>query len=65
LFTFYNTDTELFTTDTEKSSDVDDATYEPVSKVAKIQWQVSIPLGGMPMPEFEIDKDIEHYISGI
>jgi hypothetical protein len=34
-----------------------------MSKVSKIQWPVSIPLGGKPMPEFSIDKDIEHYIA--
>jgi hypothetical protein len=55
--------TESSSTDTEKISDNDESAYEPRSKVAKIQWPVSIPLGGMPMPEFSIDKDIEHYIA--
>jgi hypothetical protein len=55
--------TESPTTDTEKVSDSDELAYEPRSKVAKIQWPVSIPLGGMPMPEYSIDKDIEHYIA--
>jgi len=55
--------TEPSSTDTEKTSENEDDAYEPKSKVSKIQWPVSIPLGGMPMPEFSIDKDIEHYIA--
>ena len=55
--------TEPSSTDTEKTSENEDDAYEPKSKVSKIQWPVSIQLGGMPMPEFSIDKDIEHYIA--
>ena len=55
--------TESSTTDTEKISDNDELAYEQRSKVTEIQWPVSIPLGGMPMSEFSIDKDIEHYIA--